>query len=276
MTKISNWWKKECKRKIVEYNTIAYPDGLGLKNIGDQEETVECKSDWLKLLLLGSLHTIGRAKIEQHREYLSKCIKSGMFNMGFSHKEREDRWLNSMLEIIDSPNDNQQYYHWIGFTGVRFFQFNRWLDDYISVFQDINKYKKTIPLETLMKPRTNSSYSGTGIEPPSVTRALGTVGIHFVLRELVRHEVIKNDVIYSQCFVPSQKIKVIFKYLSNGADFESSEDIMAFLTENMPGKDVTFERCFDIPFQMIIRDDELLHELVHDDLDIEMEDEDDI
>ena len=276
LSKISNWWKKECKRKIVEYNKIAYPDGLGLKNIGDQEETVECKSDWLKLLLLGSLHTIGRAKIEQHREYLSKCIKSGMFNMGFSHKEREDRWLKSMLEIIDSPNDNQQYYHWIGFTGVRFFQFNRWLDDYISVFQDINKYKKTIPLETLMKPRSNSSYSGTGIEPPSVSRALGTVGIHFVLRELVRHEVIRNELIFSQCFVPSQKMKEMFKYLSNGVDFESSEDIMAFLTENMPGMDATFGKCFDIPFQMIIRDDELLHELVHDDLDIEMEDEDDI
>lgn len=276
LTKISNWWKKECNRKIVEYNKIAYPDGLGLKSIGDQEETAECKSDWLKLLLLGSLHTIGRAKIEQHREYLSKCIKSGMFNMGFSHKEREDRWLNSMLEIIDSPNDNQQYYHWIGFTGVRFFQFNRWLDDYISVFQDINKYKKTISLETLMKPRSNSSYSGTGIEPPSVTRALGTVGIHFVLRELVRHEVIKNDVIYSQCFVPSQKMKEMFKYLSNGTDFESSNEIMAFLTENMPDNDATFGKCFDIPFQMIIRDDELLHELVHEDIDIEMEDEDDI
>lgn len=276
LTKISNWWKKERNRKIIEYNKIAYPDGLGLMNIGDQEETVECKSDWLKLLLLGSLHTMGRAKIEQHREYISKCIKSGMFNMGFSHKEREDRWLNSMLEIIDSPNDNQQYYHWIGFTGVRFFQFNRWLDDYISVFQDINKHKKPMSLEILMKPRSNPSYSGTGIEPPSVTRALGAVGIHFVLRELVRHEVIGNEVIFSQCFVPSQKMKEMFKYLSNGVDFESSEDIMAFLTENMPGMDTTFGKCFDIPFQMIIRDDELLHELVHEDLDIEMEDEDDI
>ena len=276
LSNISKWWGKECNRKIIEYNKIAYPDGLGLTNIGDQEETVECKSDWLKLLLLGSLHTIGRAKIEQHRGYLSKCIKSGMFDMGFSHKEREDRWLNSMLEIIDSPNDNQQYYHWIGFTGVRFFQFNRWLDDYMSVFQDIDKHKKPMTIETLMKPRSNPSYSGTGIEPPSVSRALGTVGIHFVLRELVRHEVIRNELIFSQCFVPSQKMKEMFKYLSNGVDFESSEDIMAFLTENMPGMDATFGKCFDIPFQMIIRDDELLHELVHADIDIEMEDEDDI
>jgi hypothetical protein len=276
LSNISKWWGKECNRKIVEYNKIAYPDGLGLKNIGDQEVTVECKSDWLKLLLLGSLHTIGRAKIEQHRGYLSKCIKSGMFNMGFSHKEREDRWLNSMLEIIDSPNDNQQYYHWIGFTGVRFFQFNRWLDDYISVFQDIDKHKKQMTIETLMKPRSNPSYSGTGIEPPSVSRALGTVGIHFVLRELVRYEVIRNELIFSQCFVPSRKMKEMFKYLSNGVDFESSEDIMAFLTENMPGMDATFGKCFDIPFQMIIRDDELLHELVHADIDIEMEEEDDI
>lgn len=276
LSNISKWWGKECNRKIIEYNKIAYPDGLGLTNIGEQEESVECKSDWLKLLLLGSLHTMGRAKIEQHRGYLSKCIKSGMFDMGFSHKEREDRWLNSMLEIIDSPNDNQQYYHWIGFTGVRFFQFNRWLDDYMSVFQDIDKHKKPMTIETLMKPRSNPSYSGTGIEPPSVSRALGTVGIHFVLRELVRHEVIRNELIFSQCFVPSQKMKEMFKYLSNGVDFESSEDIMAFLTENMPGMDATFGKCFDIPFQMIIRDDELLHDLVHADIDIEMEDEDDI
>jgi len=276
LIRISKWWRKECTSKIVEYNKIAYPDGLGLKNIGDQEESVESKSEWLKLLFLGSLHTMGRAKIEQHREYLSKCIKAGMFKMDISQKEREDRWLNSMLEIIDSPNDNQQYYHWIGFTGVRFFQFNRWLDDYIIVFQDINKHKQPMPIETLMKPRSNPSYSGTGIEPPSVTRALGSVGIHFVLRELVRHEVISNNLIYSKCFVPSQKMKKMFKYLSNGNDFETSDDIMAFLSENMPGKDATFGKCFDIPFQMILRDDDLLHELVHEDIDIEMEDEDDI
>jgi len=133
-----------------------------------------------------------------------------------------------------------------------------------------------MPLETLMKPRSNPSYSGTGIEPPSVSRALGAVGIHFVLRELVRHEVIWNDIMFSQCFVPSRQMKEMFKYLSNGVDFESSEEIMEFLTENMPGMDATFGKCFDIPFQMIIRDDELLHELVHEDIDIEMEGEDEV
>jgi hypothetical protein len=276
LARIHDWWKEVREGKNAEYNRLAYPDGNGLMYLNEDDSSINRKSDWLKLFMLGSLHAMGRSKPEQHREYLSKCIKSGMFNMGFSRKEREDRWLKSMLEIIDSPNDNQQYYHWIGFTVVRFFQFNRWLDDYISVFQDINKYKKTIPLEKLMKPRTNSSYSGTGIEPPSVSRALGTVGIHFVLRELVRHEVIRNELIFSQCFVPSQKMKEMFKYLSNGVDFESSEDIMAFLTENMPGMDATFGKCFDIPFLMIIRDDELRDELFLEDLDIDMEDEDDI
>lgn len=276
LARIHDWWKEVREGKNAEYNRLAYPDGNGLMYLNEDDSSINRKSDWLKLFMLGSLHAMGRSKPEQHREYLSKCIKSGMFNMGFSRKEREDRWLKSMLEIIDSPNDNQQYYHWTGFTVVRFFQFNRWLDDYISVFQDINKYKKTIPLEKLMKPRTNSSYSGTGIEPPSVSRALGTVGIHFVLRELVRHEVIRNELIFSQCFVPSQKMKEMFKYLSNGVDFESSEDIMAFLTENMPGMDATFGKCFDIPFLMIIRDDELRDELFLEDLDIDMEEEDDI
>jgi len=276
LARIHDWWKEVSEGKNAEYNSLAYPDGNGLIYLNEDDSNINRKSDWLKLFLLGSLHAMGRSKPEQHREYLSKCVRADIFNMEVSVMDREDRWLNSMLEIIDSPNDNQQYYHWIGFTGVRFFQFNRWLDDYISVFQDINKYKESMPLEILMKPRSNPSYSGTGIEPPSVTRALGSVGIHFVLRELVRHEVISNDLIYSKCFVPSQKMKEMFKYLSNGNDFESSEDIMAFLLENMPGKDATFGKCFDIPFQMILRDDDLLHELVHEDIDIEMEDEDDI
>nr|MDK2851463.1 sacsin [Candidatus Cloacimonadota bacterium] len=276
LTKISKWWAKESERKIPEYNNIVYADDHGLENIGDPKESDECKSDWLKLLLLGSLHAMGRAKIEQHREYISKCIKSGMFNMGLSHKEREDRWLNSMLEIIDSPNDNQQYYHWIGFTWVRFFQFNRWLDDYISVFQDINKHKKSMPLETLRNPRSNPSYSGTGIEPPSLEKALSTVGMNFVLRELVRHEVIKNDVIYSKCFVPTRNIRNLFIELSNGTEFESSDEIMEFLSENMPDMDVTFGNCFDIPFLMILRDKELQHKLIDEDLDLSLEDEYDI
>ena len=37
LTKISKWWIKESKEGT-EYNK-SYPDGLGLKNIGDQEES---------------------------------------------------------------------------------------------------------------------------------------------------------------------------------------------------------------------------------------------
>lgn len=277
LTKISNWWKKECKRKIVEYNKIAYPDGLGLMYLNEDDYNINRKSDWLKLFLLGSLHTMGRSKPEQHRGYLSKCVRADIFNMEASALDRENGWLSAAFEIIDNPRDDQEHYHWIGFTTVRFLQLNRWLDEYIELFLDIEKYKRDFNIEHFLRPRSNPLYSGSGkADIPSLDRAFGKVGVHYVFRELVRHCALTNSIIHRHCFVPTRNIRNLFCELSNGTDFESSDEIMEFLSENMPGMDTTFGNCFDIPFLMILRDKELQHRLIHEDLDLPLEDEDDI
>ncbi len=276
LSKISNWWKKECKMKIKEYNKIAYPDGLGLLYLNEDDSSINRKSDWLKIFLLGSLHAMGRSKPEQHRGYLSKCIRADIFNMDVDILDRENSWLSAAFEIIDNPRDDQEHYHWIGFTTVRFLQLNRWLDEYIELFLDIEKYQD-FNIEHFVRPRSNPLYSGSGkADIPPLDRTFGKVGVHYVFRELVRHGTLTNSIISRHCFVPTRNIRNLFFELSNGTDFESSDEIMEFLSEYMPGMDATFGKCFDIPFQMILRDDDLLHELVHEDIDIEMEDEDDI
>jgi hypothetical protein len=262
LAKISKWWAKESKSKITEYNKIAYPDGLGLLYLNEEDSNIDRKSDWLKLFLLGSLHAMGRSKPEQHREYLSKCVRADIFNMEVSVMDRENGLLRAAFEIIDNPRDDQKYYHWIGFTAVRFLQLNRWLDDYISMFLDIEKYKDSFNIERFLKPRSNSIYSGTGaLNAPPLDRTFGSIGVNYVLRELVRHGSLSNSIVYQECFVPTRRIKELFNCLSNGTVFESSAEIMEFLSENMPAMDATFGRCFDIPFQMILRDDELRDEL---------------
>ena len=277
LARIHDWWKEVRERKNAEYNRLAYPDGNGLMYLNEDDSSINRKSDWLKLFMLGSLHAMGRSKPEQHREYLSKCVRADIFNMEVSVMDRENGWLRAAFEIIDNPKDDQKYYHWIGFTAVRFLQLNRWLDDYISMFLDIEKYKDSFNIERFLKPRSNSIYSGTGVLNASpLDRTFGSIGVNYVLRELVRHGSLSNSIVFQECFVPTRRIKELFYWLSNGTVFESSAEIMEFLSENMPGMDATFGRCFDIPFQMILRDDELRDELFLEDLDIDMEDEDDI
>ncbi len=277
LARIHDWWKEVREGKNAEYNRLAYPDGNGLMYLNEDDSSINRKSDWLKLFMLGSLHAMGRSKPEQHREYLSKCVRADIFNMEVSVMDRENGWLRAAFEIIDNPKDDQKYYHWIGFTAVRFLQLNRWLDDYISMFLDIEKYKDSFNIERFLKPRSNSIYSGTGaLNAPPLDRTFGSIGVNYVLRELVRHGSLSNSIVFQECFVPTRRIKELFYWLSNGTVFESSAEIMEFLSENMPGMDATFGRCFDIPFQMIIRDDELRDELFLEDLDIDIEDEDDI
>lgn len=277
LARIHDWWKEVREGENAEYNRLAYPDGNGLMYLNEDDSSINRKSDWLKLFMLGSLHAMGRSKPEQHREYLSKCVRADIFNMEVSVMDRENGWLRAAFEIIDNPRDDQKYYHWIGFTAVRFLQLNRWLDDYISMFLDIEKYKDSFNIERFLKPRSNSIYSGTGaLNAPPLDRTFGSIGVNYVLRELVRHGSLSNSIVFQECFVPTRRIKELFYWLSNGTVFESSAEIMEFLSENMPGMDATFGRCFDIPFQMILRDDELRDELFLEDLDIDMEDEDDI
>jgi len=277
LARIHDWWKEVREGKNAEYNRLAYPDGNGLMYLNEDDSSINRKSDWLKLFMLGSLHAMGRSKPEQHREYLSKCVRADIFNMEVSVMDRENGWLRAAFEIIDNPKDDQKYYHWIGFTAVRFLQLNRWLDDYISMFLDIEKYKDSFNIERFLKPRSNSIYSGTGaLNAPPLDRTFGSIGVNYVLRELVRHGSLSNSIVFQECFVPTRRIKELFYWLSNGTVFESSAEIMEFLSENMPGMDATFGRCFDIPFQMILRDDELRDELFLEDLYIEMEEEDDI
>lgn len=277
LARIHDWWKEVREGKNADYNRLVYPDGNGLMYLNEDDSSINRKSDWLKLFMLGSLHAMGRSKPEQHREYLSKCVRADIFNMEVSVMDRENGWLRAAFEIIDNPKDDQKYYHWIGFTAVRFLQLNRWLDDYISMFLDIEKYKDSFNIERFLKPRSNSIYSGTGaLNAPPLDRTFGSIGVNYVLRELVRHGSLSNSIVFQECFVPTRRIKELFYWLSNGTVFESSAEIMEFLSENMPGMDATFGRCFDIPFQMILRDDELRDELFLEDLDIDMEDEDDI
>ena len=277
LARIHDWWKEVREGKNAEYNRLAYPDGNGLMYLNEDDSSINRKSDWLKLFMLGSLHAMGRSKPEQHREYLSKCVRADIFNMEVSVMDRENGWLRAAFDIIDNPRDDQKYYHWIGFTAVRFLQLNRWLDDYISMFLDIEKYKDSFNIERFLKPRSNSVYSGTGVlNAPPLDRTFGSIGVNYVLRELVRHGSLSNSIVFQECFVPTRRIKELFYWLSNRTVFESSAEIMEFLSENMPGMDATFGGCFDIPFQMILRDDELRDELFLEDLDIDMEDEDDI
>lgn len=277
LARIHDWWKEVREGKNADYNRLVYPDGNGLMYLNEDDSSINRKSDWLKLFMLGSLHAMGRSKPEQHREYLSKCVRADIINMEVSVMDRENGWLRAAFEIIDNPKDDQKYYHWIGFTAVRFLQLNRWLDDYISMFLDIEKYKDSFNIERFLKPRSNSIYSGTGaLNAPPLDRTFGSIGVNYVLRELVRHGSLSNSIVFQECFVPTRRIKELFYWLSNGTVFESSAEIMEFLSENMPGMDATFGRCFDIPFQMILRDDELRDELFLEDLDIDMEDEDDI
>jgi hypothetical protein len=256
LNRIHEWWEKESKKYIPDYDRRTYPDGLKIGQSKSSYNDSE-KSEWLKLLMLGSLQTMGRSKMEQHRTFVQKCLDKDVLEMSGKPEVREKRWLENISSFIDNPSDNHEYYRWYGYTFLPYYQFNRWLDTYINILADLDKYDEPIPVEYILHPRSNPKLTGTGVEAPSMGRALGHNGLHFVLRELVRQGVIKGDKISHHCYVPTKRVRDLLYYITNGQDLESSEQISKLMVETIGRDKSTFNNCFDIPFLFLCEKNQL-------------------
>jgi hypothetical protein len=93
--------------------------------------------------------------------------------------------------------------------------------------------------------------SGTGTDAPSLEKVL-KLGRHFVLRELVRREVLTLPKLYPYCFVPSSRTRQAFAAMGcqvSGEDtMTASRQIYEFAKEHLGAKQATFDMDFDLPF----------------------------
>ncbi|POZ50730.1 hypothetical protein [Methylovulum psychrotolerans] len=263
LNNVYNWWLQNKSMYLDKYNKLVYPEGHFPKII-DEQNSIN-RDGWMTLLFIGSLHTVGRTRDEQHRTAIEHFKDKGWWDV-FIQKNPQDapeQWMQVLDEYLQDQLYRSQYDSWM-MRFVSLYRFARWLDDYASVWLAIYHQTTAFSMESVLNTASSPLHAGGGVIAPQLSRTLG-IGANFILRELVRHRVLSNTAVIvasEHCFVPHLRVRKLMNRLGialaeDVSDTTQSNDIYQFISEYLGKEKATFAGCFDIPLQIIARDVEL-------------------
>jgi hypothetical protein len=260
------WWQVYGASWTSDYESRLYPAGTP-PAVSERfnPRDLAARREWISLFLLGALHTMGRSKFEQHRDFLRRCDRRGWFDVFVDPEHDARRWMHVLEEYLDDPTGRQDYYQWMK-QFVVIFQVSRWLPAYVESILNVNRIRQPFALDQIIAPGTSEFFSGTDLDAPSLARALG-MGASFVLRELMRTGILRQPNAYVHCYVAPHRVCVLLEHL--GAMYllarptaDRSSAVHAFLVENMRGADPTFGLAFDLPLLALAESPSLQNELL--------------
>ena len=263
---IYSWWHQEQEELLEDYARNVYPREIELNFEDDQEGRFD-RSSWLSLLLLGGFHTLGKFKPQQHRGFIEDCQRRNWWRV-FSEEHPEQRfheWMQVLDEFITAQIDTQQYEYWM----LRFpviYKLSRYLDEYAELFFGLDRYSTNIKLSNVLSPWADENQQGGGIGAPALGKSLG-IGSNFVVRELLRHGVLKSNLLAQHAYVPHKSVCDLMRNmgcvgLDPKASMENAPRIYEFISRHMDEDKVSFDNAWDIPLMIVADDWSLQQELL--------------
>lgn len=228
---------EECVRK---YNVDLY-DQETLPEFPLTLRTDEDRSLWMKLLVIGTSHSLGRTTLKQHVGFVKTCQEKGFWYNFTSKNVTAQLWLDVLDEHIDG--NSQEFARWFSLL-PKIYLFSKYLDDYVNMFRQCSKLSILEDVRVLRDFRDNPDWQGTTFRMPCLKFALGRVGLHFVLRELYRSQTLRLPGMEPYCFVPSAQNCAMFGSVSD------SQEMYTKLKE-FGLKDPTFGGQCDVAFTLL-------------------------
>lgn len=266
LSRLHDWWNENGRREVRKYEARVYPGGRPPLLAGEFDTRNRAqRRSWLSLFLLGALHTMGRARPEQHRQFLGLCESKGWLDVFADAEQDPEAWMGVLDSYIDSPTGDEGYLQWMK-QFVSIYRISRALPEYVECFLNVNRMPRSFGLDAILNPRTYPDYSGGGPEPPPVSRTLG-IGASFVLRELVRFGLIAQPLAHRHCYVPAQRVRSLLVALGSTDMITASREdysstIHRFLVKYLDLERATFGLGFDLPLLALAEDDELQRRLL--------------
>lgn len=272
LARIAEWWNTHEEGLVARYERAVYPLGQPPSISADFfPSDIDDRENWLTLLLLGAMQTIGRTRPEQHRSFIELFKREGGLRVFCDPAQSWERWMGVLDNYLDTESEDHRFYQWMSrFPSI--VQLAKWLHEYPECFLNIDRIDCDFQLAQITRPRNSPLFQGGGPDAPSLTRTLG-IGANFVVRELMRLKVIENHRAYPYCYMPTQGVRQLLERLGcDGLDdfsasrWERSKVIHAFLVEHMGAEEATFGQCFDIPLWLVARDKVLQLRFFNEDL----------
>ncbi|MCZ2344497.1 MAG: hypothetical protein LC104_22290 [Bacteroidales bacterium] len=255
LDRIAEWWEQNQNGQLNAYYDSIYPNKeLPAISADGSLDDPDVRKAWLKLLITGSLQTLGRVKPQQNRRFIGICEQRRWFEMLADPETGSGRWLADVQRYVDDPRNhaNIQYFHWLRhFISIE--TLARHLDNYVNAFLDINQFSGQFTSSDLFTIRTSRQFQGTGLDAPPMLPFLG-IGACFVLRELVISGIVERADVHPYCYAPVKRLRDRLARLGwqdHPADDPQtrSRSIYEFLAEHH-SVDPTFGGDYDIPLLM--------------------------
>lgn len=258
LERLAQWWQVNREELIRDYEGRVYPDGHAPVICTDEErlqDDVQARQAWLELFILAATFTLGRTTPEQQAGYLKRFRQQNRLRDFANPRTTPDRWMEILKEYFRDPTDRLEYYHMLRLF-VAIFQFSNWLGIYIRLFLDIQKGGFS-RLQNVLTIRQDVRYQGSGMDAPSLVPAMG-YGACFVVRELVRQNILTSECAWAYCYVPQGKVRSRLEQLGcsgleNETRLERSPLIYNFLKHYLDDK-ATFGGSFDLPLLLASND----------------------
>ena len=252
--RLQDWWDDSSNRQVVlgRHETETWPDWLRRGRI-DRDLGQDSHDHWLALLVLGACQGLGRSGLKQHRGFLEAAHRKGWWKV-FKRPSEPADWMEVLRSWHDSAVDTLEYSYWMSLFPT-IYLLSRYLRKYRDLLRTADQRPNLDDLTRLLAPRSDSALSGAGRifdAPPAPLN----MGLHWILRELVRLDVLgRVEHLLPYCWVPSDQVLRFLERLglpypeSNASNSDKARAVYNFLEPRLRTPHLHY--AFDIPLRYV-------------------------
>ena len=256
------WWDDETVRDrvITIYEKNVWPDWLRRHGIAEglRSDSVD---HWLGLLVLGACRGLGRTQDHQHRSFLELAHREGWWDV-FKTPDDVGAWMGVLRNWQDDALAKLTYPRWMSlFPAI--YQISRFLDVYVRLLKSAGQRPESMYSVTrLLAPRVDEALTGAGTHFDAPPAPLN-MGLHWVIRELVRLKILVGEQFFPDCWVPSERVLRLLgdlglDRLENGmSNSLKARAIFDFLAPKLGTEPPNLRLAFDIPLRHVASSVEL-------------------
>ena len=264
--KFQRWWDdKAVQTKVIEkYEKDAWPDWLRREDRIADGLRKGSPDHWLALFVLGSCRRLGQKRAFQHRGFLEWAHTNGWWDV-FMKPDSTNEWMEKLRIWQDDQVSEHKYENWMSLFPT-IYKYSRYLCTYRRLLLGAGQ-RERLNVGVLLEPRVDSALSNAGTSSFDAPPALLGMGLHWVLRELVRLKIVEDDRLLPYCWVPSGEVLKFLERLGYKARLSESPNskkagsVSAFMKDKMNTENWHLDHSFDIPLRHVASDEDLQRRL---------------